>query len=90
MYATVRSFARFVEMRPLSLARRVETWLENRRGECVCDNCIAGEMNQPVRKNVQAVTSRLAFCQPGYCKYHATCSLCGQAGMVTRVSPSML
>ncbi|HEY4266226.1 MAG TPA: hypothetical protein VGM72_12975 [Micropepsaceae bacterium] len=90
LYATVRFFVRYRTMRPLSLARRVEAWLENRRGECVCDNCIAAELRQPIRKNVQAVTSRLSFCQPGYCKYRATCSVCGQASMVTRVSTSML
>ena len=77
-------------MRSPSLARRVETWLDNRRGECVCDNCIAVELQQPARKNVQTVTSRLAFCQPGYCKYRATCSVCGQVTLVTRVSTSMI
>jgi hypothetical protein len=77
-------------MRPLSLARRVEAWLENRRGECICDSCIATELQQAIRKNVQTVTSRLAFCQPGYCKYHAKCSVCGHNTMVTRVNTSML
>jgi hypothetical protein len=77
-------------MRPLSLARRVETWLDNRRGECICDNCIARSLAQPVRKNVQSVTSRLASCQTGYCKYRAKCALCGETALVTRVSLSML
>ena len=77
-------------MRALSLARRVETWLDGRRGECICDNCIAAELQQPVRKNVQTVTSRLSSCQPGYCKYRAQCALCGQTTLVTRVSLSMM
>jgi hypothetical protein len=77
-------------MRRLSLARRVEAWLDNRRGECICDNCIAAELEQSIRKNVQTVTSRLASCQPGYSKYHATCSVCGRPALVIRVSTSML
>jgi len=77
-------------MRPVSLAHRVESWLDNRRGECICDNCIATGLQQPVRKNVQSVTSRLAFSQPGYCKYRARCSVCGALTLITRVNTSML
>jgi len=77
-------------MRPLSLARRVETWLDQRRGACVCDNCIAADLQQPVRKNVQTVTSRLSSCQPGYCKYRAQCDVCGQTTQVTRVNLSLI
>jgi hypothetical protein len=77
-------------MRPLSLARRVESWLDQRRGVCICDKCIAMELQQPVRKNVQTVTSRLSSCQPGYCKYRAKCAVCGETTQVTRVSLSLI
>jgi len=77
-------------MKTQSLSRRVELSLESRRGECMCDNCIATELEQAVRKNVQSVTSRLAFCEHGYCKYRGRCSICGAYTLVTIASRSTI
>ncbi len=56
----------------------------------MCDNCIATELEQAVRKNVQSVTSRLAFCEHGYCKYRGRCSICGAYTLVTIASRSTI
>src|SRR5215470_14271792 len=57
-------------LKPNTLRRQIERWLNEKRGQCYCDDCIAQAVNQAPRRHVQDVTSRLGVSERGFCKYH--------------------
>jgi hypothetical protein len=75
---------------PLTVYRRVEEWLRQNPGKCVCDGCIANELAGVARANISNATNRLGTCETGFSKYRAKCECCGSAAMVTRASPDLI
>ena len=73
-------------LKPNSLRRQIERWLNENRGQCFCDDCIAKELDPVPRRHVQDVTARLGVCERGFCKYRGKCSACGNATVVTGFS----
>ena len=73
----------------LTVYRRVEEWLRQNDGKCVCDGCIARELEGVARANISNATNRLGTCEMGFSKYRAKCERCGSTAMVTRASPDL-
>ena len=73
-------------LKPNTLRRQIERWLNEKRGQCYCDDCIAAALDRAPRRHVQDVTSRLGVCERGFCKYRGKCSACGHSTVVTAFS----
>ena len=67
----------------LTVYRRVEEWLRQNNGKCVCDGCIASELEGVARANISNATNRLGTCEIGFSKYRTKSECCGSTAMVS-------
>jgi hypothetical protein len=72
----------------LTLYQQVRDWLQQRGGNCFCDECIAAQYGAS-RKNVSIATRRLGT-EEGFSKYSAKCDGCGASRAVTLASRNNL
>lgn len=71
------------------IQRRVEEVLRQSEGAFLCCDCIAAKLGGEDRKMVHRVTSALGNgARPEISKYRGTCTICGAAAPVTRLSDS--
>ena len=72
----------------ITLYQQVRDWLQQRGGNCFCDECIASQYGA-TRKNVSIATRRLGT-EDGFSKYSAKCDSCGASRAVTLASRNHL
>ena len=72
----------------ITLYQQVRDWLQQRGGNCFCDECIATHYGA-TRKNVSIATRRLGT-EEGFSKYSAKCDGCGASRAVTLASRNNL
>jgi hypothetical protein len=72
----------------ITLYQQVRDWLQQRAGNCFCDECVATHYGAS-RKNVSIATRRLGT-EEGFSKYAAKCDGCGASRAVTLASRNNL
>jgi Zn finger protein HypA/HybF involved in hydrogenase expression len=77
-------------MKTGTLTQEIENWLRQRKGECLCSQCVAkqiGEANAKAAVN-RAVAQLTVGRSHEFSRYRARCADCGAASLVIRASPN--
>jgi len=65
-----------------TLLERIDGWLREQNGKCVCDECIARATGDFISRSVARVASRTFARDREFSRFHGKCDLCGGYRMI--------